>query len=48
MATFVALKHPATILVMVLTTPDNLTNDLLFLKSLNIRVNHTVQSSAFE
>ena len=34
MATFVALKHPATILVMVLTTPDNMTNDLLFFKSL--------------
>ena len=31
MATFVVLRHPVTILVIVLNTPDNLTNDIIIL-----------------
>ena len=36
MATFIALRHPVTILVIVFTNPENLTNDLLILKLLII------------
>ena len=34
MATFVALRHPVTILVTDVINPDNLTNNLLILNSL--------------
>ena len=37
MATFIVLRNPVTILVTVLTNPDNLTNDIFILKLFVLR-----------